>query len=134
MSHKGSPPSVPPGLPFYVGNAVADGVRGTGWFIGKFEFGTIWGRHQEALEVKWGSHARGESRPHGLAPNGAATTISILVRGLFQTTFVLNGKTHVVTMNQEGDYIIFGPDLVHGWEALEDSVVLSVRFPSVNVQ
>jgi quercetin dioxygenase-like cupin family protein len=36
-------------------------------------------------------------------------------------------------MEKEGDYIIFGPGVVHSWEAIGDTLVLSVRFPSIEV-
>jgi quercetin dioxygenase-like cupin family protein len=32
-----------------------------------------------------------------------------------------------------GDYIIFAPDAMHSWEAIGDTIVLSIRFPSVDV-
>jgi len=45
--------------------------------------------------------------------------------------FQVDGTDHVVTMSEAGDYVIFGPEIVHGWEAIGDTIVLSVRFPSI---
>ena len=39
----------------------------------------------------------------------------------------------MVTLKQQGDYVIFGPETVHSWEALGETVVLSVRFPSIEI-
>jgi quercetin dioxygenase-like cupin family protein len=52
---------------------------------------------------------------------------------VLRATFHIDGMPHVVTLQKEGDYVVFGPDVVHSWEALDDTVVLSVRFPSIEV-
>jgi hypothetical protein len=119
---------------FYFGNAAEDNVADTGWFVGQFVADTMGHRHQTAVELKWGVHRCGQSRPGGSEANGVATTISILVRGKLETVFTVAGQPHVVRLEREGDYIVFGPEVKHDWEALEDSIVLSVRFPSVDVR
>ena len=68
------------GRPFYFGNASADQIRGSGWFIGQFVPVELGQRYQTALEVKWGKHLDGEKR-HTPWAQGHATTVSILVRG-----------------------------------------------------
>jgi hypothetical protein len=118
---------------FYHGNATNDNVADSGWFVGQFVPHAIGHRHQTAVELKWGVHPRGQSRPSGPGANGVATTICILVRGILRSVFTVAGEPHVVRLEREGDYIVFGPEVMHDWEALEDCVVLSVRFPSVNV-
>jgi hypothetical protein len=118
---------------FYFGNAAIDQIRGTGWFVGQF-VPLDWGlRHQTDVELKWAIHADGEQRRHGPEANGNATTISVLIHGVLRATFHIDGTPHVVTLQKEGDYVVFGPDVVHSWEALDDTVVLSVRFPSIEV-
>jgi hypothetical protein len=118
---------------FYFGNAAVDQVRGTGWFVGQF-IPPDWGpRHQTDVELKWAMHADGERRRHGAEANGNATTISVLIHGALRAIFHIDGAPRVVTLKNEGDYVIFGPDVVHSWEALGDTVVLSVRFPSIEV-
>ena len=115
---------------FYFGNAVADQVRGSGWFVGQFVAPDLGLRHQTDVEVKWGIHPDGEKR-HQPWANGHATTVSVLIRGSLRVTFHTGEPNPVVTLEKEGDYIIFAPDTVHSWEAIGDTVVLSVRFPSV---
>lgn len=108
-----------------LGNAAADGARGTwGWFVGHFvRQGDP--RHTEAVEVKWGVHQAGESRPVP-APGLGCTSLSILVRGRFRLTFP-DGEALLVT---PGDYALWPPGVAHGWTAEEDCVVVTVRWPS----
>jgi hypothetical protein len=122
------------GQSVYLGNAAMDQVRDTGWFVGQFVPAALGARHQTAVELKWGLHQDGEQRSRGPGAVGRATTISILIRGTLRATFHINGAQQVVTMKNEGDYIIFGPGVVHSWEAFDDTLVLSVRFPSIEVR
>ncbi len=118
--------------PFYVGNAKVDQMGGSGWFVGQFvpsEFGL---RRQREVELKWGIHPDGEKRLQPWA-NQNGTTISVLIEGRLKVTFHVDGSLEDVTLQTKGDYVIFGPEVVHSWEAVGDTVVLSVRFPSVEV-
>jgi quercetin dioxygenase-like cupin family protein len=118
---------------FYFGNAAVDQVRNTGWFVGQFVPAEQGLRHQTGVELKWGIHPDGEKRSHPWA-NGNATTISVLIQGALHVTFDVGGTQQVVTLRKAGDYVVFGPDAVHSWEAASDAIVLSVRFPSVEVE
>jgi hypothetical protein len=112
-----------------IGNAAEDGDRG--WFVGQFvppSFGLV---HQQALEIKWGRHPKGERR-QGFAPPLKATTIAILVNGSLITRLNLPDGMREIILAAPGDYVAFGPGLSHSWEALEDSLVITVRFPSLN--
>ena len=117
---------------FYAGNAVADQVGNTGWFLGQFIPAELGIRHQRDLELKWGIHQKGQTRSHPYA-NGNGTTISVLVKGNFRVALQVGTISHTVTLEKEGDYVVFGPDVVHSWQAIADTIVLSVRFPSVEV-
>ncbi len=117
---------------FYFGNATSDQVRDSGWFVGQFVSPALGLRHQNDVEIKWGVHPDGEKRAHAWA-SGHSTTISVLIRGCLRVTFHVGEAPQVVTLATEGDYIIFAPDTVHSWEAVGHTVVLSVRFPSVEV-
>jgi hypothetical protein len=117
---------------FYFGNAMVDQVRDSGWFVGQFVPAELGLRHQSDVEVKWGIHPDGETRPEPWA-TGHGTTISVLIHGSLRVTFHVAPQPQTVTLAQEGDYIIFGPNTVHSWEAIGHTIVLSVRFPSVEV-
>ena len=118
--------------PFYFGNAKADDVRGSGWFVGQFVPAELGLRRQTDVEMKWGIHPDGEKRSHPWA-NQRATTISVLIEGSLRVTFYIDGTEQEVTLRTKGDYVAFGPEVVHRWEAVGDTIVLSVRFPSVEV-
>ena len=110
----------------------ADQVRDTGWFVGQFIPAELGLRHQTDVELKWGIHPDGEKRPQPWA-NQNSTTISVLIEGALRVTFHVDGAQQEVTLRTKGDYVAFGPEVVHSWEALGDTIVLSVRFPSVEV-
>ena len=117
---------------FYFGNACLDQVDGSGWFVGQFVRPQLGQRHQTAVELKWGQHLDGERRPQPWA-QGRATTISLLLRGLLRVQFHCGPTVEAVTLQREGDYVIYGPSVIHSWEATGDTLVLTVRFPSVQV-
>ncbi len=117
---------------FYFGNAEADQVRGSGWFVGQFVPSGLGLRHQTDVELKWGIHPDGDKRPRPWANRNGAT-ISVLIEGRLRVTFHIDGTRQEVALERRGDYVIFGPDVVHSWEAMGDTIVLSVRFPSVEV-
>ena len=115
---------------FYFGNAKVDQVRDSGWFVGQFvspEFGL---RHQTDVEIKWGIHPDGDKRASPWATRNG-TTISVLIEGSLRVTFYLDQGEREITLREKGDYVAFGPEVVHSWEAFGDTIVLSVRFPSV---
>jgi hypothetical protein len=113
---------------FTVGNAVADGRRG--WFIGQFFPAESGMCSQSTLEVKWGQHPKGDRRS-SFAASRFGGTISVLISGRFLVKLVVDGETREVLMTAPGDYTAFGAGIPHSWEALEESLVISIRFPSI---
>jgi hypothetical protein len=121
-----------------VGNAADDGAAYRGWIVGHFvgvgvgvEGGGMLESSDDpartgAVEVKWGVHPAGERRAVP-AVNATATTLSLLVRGRFR--LVLPDRE--VVLAREGDYALWPPGVAHDWLAEEDSVVITVRWPSV---
>src|SRR5216683_7708007 len=85
---------------FYFGNAVADQVRGSGWFVGQFVAAELGLRHQTDVEVKWGIHPDGEKRSHAWASEHA-TTISVLIRGCLKVTFDVGDTPQIVSLAKE---------------------------------
>lgn len=117
---------------FYFGNAAVDQVRDSGWFLGQFVPAEQGLRHQDDVELKWGIHPDGHKRSQAWA-NGNGTTVSVLIQGTLKVEFPGEAAPQVVTLEKQGDYVIFGPDVIHSWEAVGHTIVLSVRFPSVEV-
>lgn len=110
---------------FCRGNAATDGAARRGWLIGHFvPEGDL--RSSPEVEVKWGTHRAAEERQ---APQQAEhrTTVVLLVSGRFEVA--LDGER--LLLEEPGDYLMWGPGTGHSWRALDDSVVLTVRWPSV---
>jgi hypothetical protein len=78
------------------------------------------------VEVKWFTHAKGETRPEW-SPASDVRTLNILMRG----RFVLLFPDHEVLLQKEGDFVLFGPDIAHSYRCEEESLILTVRWPSI---
>jgi len=112
------------------GNAIdhGDARLQRGWFIGHFIDPAQGLRYTKEIEVKWGIHSTSEEKP---IPNATeATTLTLLISGAFIVDFPELNKS--AYLKRSGDYVIFAPGVMHIWKTLEDSVVLTVRWPSVN--
>jgi hypothetical protein len=110
---------------WHFGNAASDGADRRGWFVGHFlESDDV--RTSKDVEIKWGVHPAGEEREawHG---DEYRTTVLLLVRGRFRIN--LSVGTRVLT--EEGDYAMWGPGIGHSWKAEEHSVVVTIRWPSL---
>lgn len=110
---------------WYAGNANDERGEHRGWMIGHFIEDQS-PRASHDVEVKWGVHAAGESRADWTAGE-QRTTLLLLISGEFRLD--LQGDS--VRLSRQGDYVIWGPGLDHSWQAEADSVVITVRWPSV---
>jgi len=110
-----------------VSGNVVDASKGTrGWFLGHFMPGADNPLRSEAVELKWFTHTKGETRSEW-APGNPVRTLNILIRG----RFVLLFPDHEVRLEKEGDFVLFGPGVAHSFRCEEESLVLTVRWPSV---
>jgi hypothetical protein len=112
--------------PPYVGNAVRDGADTRGWLVGHFLGAEAGIRTSPDVEIKWGAHPAGERR-ESLVTGDTRTTVLMLVSGRFEIE--LDGVSHM--LREPGDYAMWGPGIDHVWEAHEDTVALTVRWPSL---
>ncbi|ASU79111.1 signal peptidase I [Actinopolyspora erythraea] len=113
------------GTNWHSGNASDDGQDTRGWLLGHFIDPPEDVRATEALEVKWGHHASGEKRS-GWTADDQRTTLLLLVQGRFRLELTEGS----FTLERQGDYVVWGAGIDHFWEALTDSVVITVRWPS----
>jgi hypothetical protein len=112
---------------WYAGNATDDAPAHRGWILGHFmDPGHAPVRATQALEFKWGRHPAGEQRS-GWTTAEDRSTLVLLVSGKFRIDLTV-GST---TLKEQGDYITWGPGIDHSWQAEEDSVVITVRWPSI---
>jgi hypothetical protein len=109
-----------------VGNAAVDGGCRRGWFLGHFFPDEHDVRHSDAVEVKWAQQGAGDERGCWVT-HETRTTLLLLVEGHFRITF----SRGAVELTKRGDYAVWGPGVDHTWRALTDSVVITVRWPSL---
>jgi hypothetical protein len=106
-----------------------DGVTNAGWNVGHFVTGP---RHSFDTEVKLAHHDPGPAGK-GWSVCDIATTLSVLISGKFQIEFRTgtDAEIETVLLEPQGDYVIFGSGMQHRSTALEKSVFLTVRWPSL---
>ena len=104
-------------------NEVSKDTRG--WFLGHFMPGEENPLRIGELELKWYIHATGETRERWASGN-AVKTLNVLIRG----HFVLLFPNQEIALAKEGDFVLFGPDMPHSFRSVEESLVLTVRWPS----
>jgi glyoxylate utilization-related uncharacterized protein len=109
------------------GNAVEAGKDTRGWILGHFIDPAHGVRSTADLEIKWATHPVGDKRAQW-TEDERRTTLVILISGRF--TVELERAT--VTLARQGDYVTWGPGIEHAWQAEENSVVLTVRWPSLS--
>jgi hypothetical protein len=109
----------------YTGNAGKDAALDRGWLLGHFK-DTDDPRHSEAVEIKWGVHPPGDERKQWVRGE-ERTALLVLISGRFRVEL----PGHSVLLEEQGDYVVWGRGVDHSWRAEEESVVLTVRWPSV---
>ena len=107
------------------GNVIDASKSTRGWFLGHFMPGDDNPLRTSELEVKWHTHAKGETRDTW-APGNPVRTLNILIRG----HFVLLFPSQEIALEKEGDFVLFGPGTPHSFRSVEESLVLTVRWPS----
>ncbi|MFE4057924.1 signal peptidase I [Streptomyces sp. NPDC059096] len=109
----------------YTGNAGKDAANDRGWLLGHFKAPHD-ARHSQDVEIKWGTHPRGDQRTAWVTGE-ERTGLLILISGRFRLEFA----DHSVLLEEQGDYVVWGAGVDHSWTAEEDSVVMTVRWPSI---
>lgn len=108
------------------GNAAADSTETRGWFVGHFIDQSLGLRHSDDVELKWGAHKAGEAREDWVTGE-TRTAIAILVSGKSEMEF----RDQTVHLSRPGDYVMWTKGIDHRWRIIEDSIVLTIRWPSV---
>ncbi|MGX6606756.1 signal peptidase I [Micromonosporaceae bacterium Da 78-11] len=109
----------------YVGNADVDAPLDRGWLLGHFKAPDD-PRHSTDVEIKWGRHPQGDRRARWVRGEHR-TALLRLISGCFHVE--VPGRS--VVLDKPGDYVLWGHGVDHSWYAELESVVLTVRWPSV---
>lgn len=99
-----------------------------GWFIGHFMEKDSFFKNED-FEVRWGVHPKGDKKSQ-IAANKTAKTLSILIKGKFALKFPKDNKE--IILAKQGDFAFWDAKVFHTSEALEDSIILTIRWPSVS--
>ena len=110
---------------WHSGNSEEDGRDTRGWILGHFIDPSQGVRSSKDVEIKWFNHPAGDKR-HEWTSDDQRTTLVLLVAGNFR----IDLTEASVTLKKQGDYVTWGPGIDHSWEALTESIVVTVRWPS----
>jgi hypothetical protein len=98
-----------------------------GWVLGQFiESQSLF--HSTDVEIKWGVHKKGEKISTSKA-NVQAKSIAILLSGKININFTETNKSAV--LENEGDFAIWNSGIFHNYEFIEDTTVITIRWPSI---
>lgn len=106
------------------GNAAIDSDKG--WFVGGSLAESLGIRHTYDVELKWSTHAAGEERADWVTSE-VRTTVAILISGTYEVMF----RNKSAVLANQGDFVMWGRGSDHKGKAVEDSVILTVRWPSI---
>ncbi len=113
--------------PITSGNFNSQSEAYRGWIIGHF-IDPSSPFHTSDFELKWGNHSAGESKSQ-VGTNQTAQSLAILISGQFQFEFPDQKQT--IILKQLGDYVYYPAGISHTWKALEDCLLLTLRWPSL---
>jgi mannose-6-phosphate isomerase-like protein (cupin superfamily) len=99
------------------GNVVDASKDTRGWFLGHFMPGAHNPLRTSDVELKWYTHAKGETRDQW-APAIPVRTLNVLIRGRFVLVF----PSQEVLLEKEGDFVLFGPGVSHSFRSIEESL------------
>jgi hypothetical protein len=73
--------------------------------------------------------SNGQSLKLAIRSQNTAKTLDFLVSGKFEYFFPkLNKK---ITLSKQGDYLFYDVGITHTWEVIKDTLLISVRWPSI---
>lgn len=99
-----------------------------GWFMGKFvDDKTPF--HSEDFEIKLGFHPKGEERESTADNANDQKTLGILIKGKFKVKF--HESDDEILIDKPYQYMFWSPALAHTSIALEDTEMLTIRWPSL---
>lgn len=113
---------------FAFGNAELEVKDHRGWFVGHFMSKPP--QQRDDIEIKWSHHSKGDGDPDFDAQK-VSKSVSILIYGKIQYCLHDGDKKETIVVSKPGDYVMWGPGVSHSWLVLEDSISLTVRWPSL---
>ncbi len=101
------------------------------WLVGAFRETGIPLYDPSRFEVGFTDHRQGACRP---CENASASpdqrSLTILLHGRFQLSFLVDGILYKCLLEHQGDYVLWEPRVLHWWESVTDSTVITIRWPA----
>lgn len=107
-------------------NAIDIGRPRRGWVVGRFIEDPESLLRSENCEIKLFKHAKGDKREQW-SYSRSSTSFTMLIAGKWSQEY-LEGT---VELTEPFDFTTWGPYVPHKWEALEESIMLTIRWPSI---
>jgi hypothetical protein len=88
------------------------------------------GTRAKNIAVKWFVHSPSDSPDWGVKkPTSEGRTISLLAGdGEFEILFSKGNGQYKLTLDQPGNFAIWGPGLEHSWKPLKISTIVTIRW------
>jgi hypothetical protein len=99
-----------------------------GGFVGEHEFNTS---NSKNFEIKWSKRNSGDFHPlkENIVSDPTCNSMAICVYGKFKYSFLDSGGEYQdYILENEGDFVMWNPDINHTVSVLEDALVLTVRW------
>jgi mannose-6-phosphate isomerase-like protein (cupin superfamily) len=120
--------------PWYQGNVDADAGQNRSWLVGHFKDpGEL--RYDDDVEIKVSHHPAGQAREAWAARETRRTWVMVVAGG-FEIDLVEErpgGRERTVRLGP-GDYAMWERGVAHRYRAVEDTTMVTVRWPSVTVE
>ena len=115
------------------GNAIRDVSEYNGWLIGNTPQHQGLGlRYHDNVWLKYGLHDPGETCKNPYEKSNKINISILRSGGPFVHSFkCADGQINLpkAKLSEIGDYVIYGTDVTHTWTAVNESTVLTVKFP-----
>lgn len=98
-----------------------------GWFMGHFISEKSF-FHNKDFEIRCANHKKGDKKENTVA-NIKSKSISILINGKCVIRFPQQNKE--IILSKQGDFVFWNSKVYHNSEVLEDSTILTIRWPSI---
>ena len=99
------------------------------WILGHFMNPDSPFRNEE-FEIKWGKYKKGKSfEAKKVDPNDQSYTVAILIYG--EELLMFPSVDREVLLENEGDYVFWQPNIPHKAVFQEDTLVITIRWPSM---
>lgn len=110
------------------GNVYTKQNGARGWIIGKFKDNPLpYPFETENFSIKWARLKKGDKNDDAKS-DSTSKTLTILMEGKQRIDFPETNESFV--LENEGDYLFFEPNVLHKWEAIENNLTITIRWPS----